>query len=70
MLSKFKQTAKKIDMFSTTEFLRYKEETEYGTLTGACLSLGIISVIVLLIYQVALHTIRKDQVTWSQTIYK
>ena len=70
MLSKFKQTAKKIDMFSTTEFLRYKEETEYSTLTGACLSVGIVSVIALLIYQVALHTIRKDQVNWSQTIHK
>lgn len=60
MLAKLKQTTKKIDMFSTKEFLRYKEEAEYGTLTGACLSVVIISIIVLLIFQVGLHAIRKD----------
>lgn len=67
MLGRLRHTAKKIDMFNTAQFLRYKEETEYGTITGACLSLGIIVVIVLLVFQVLVHTINKDDVTWSMT---
>ena len=67
MFSRLRQNAKKIDMFNTSQFLRYKEETEYGTLTGACLSLAIIVVIILLIFQVMVHTINRDEVSWSMS---
>ena len=70
MMQKGKQTFKKIDMFSTTELFRYKEETEYATCTGAILSLLIITVILLLVYQVLLHTINRSHVTWSQDTEK
>ena len=38
----FKEAFKLVDVFSTTEFLRYKGDPEYRTVTGGVTSLVII----------------------------
>lgn len=48
MLKKAGRLTKKflwnIDLFSSSQLLRHKNETNYGTLTGGCLSLIIIAI--------------------------
>jgi hypothetical protein len=55
------------DLFSTSQFLRYKEDGDYKTVSGGVVSLMIISVFLALFMNTAIQTVNKDIISWTST---
>jgi hypothetical protein len=60
-----KEMVWKCDLFKTTEYLRYRGEPEYSTLTGGICSLLIIILFAAVFANSVLTTLRKDTLSWS-----
>jgi len=70
IVDKAKGYFKSWDMFPTSEFLRYKDDSSKATYTGAFLSLIIYGIIIYLVVIEVLKSINKTDFTWSQTTEK
>ena len=66
--SESRRLFKKVDKFATIELLRYKEETEYATYTGACLSVILVALMVLVAGNVIIDTLNRDKISSSTSI--
>jgi hypothetical protein len=56
---------KKIDLFPTDQFVRYNSESEYTTATGGFVSLGLITIILLLFSNKGIQTLDRTTITSS-----
>lgn len=62
---KFKELFLKCDIFSTSEFLRYNEEPEYRTYTGAFCSVVTVLIFCGIFMNVMISTFAKTEIIWS-----
>ena len=71
-LMKFKVCCKNIfqacDLFSASQFLRYKNEENYSTVSGGIVSLMVISVFLALFFNTAIQTINKSIISFTSTV--
>jgi hypothetical protein len=66
LLGKLQRGVARLDLFSTTELLRFREDPEFKTFTGGCCSLGLLLGFLLLFTQTVLATFRNETIN-SQT---
>ena len=64
-LKPLKQLLYRVDMFCSSELLRYNSETQYKTLTGGLLSLAIIAVIAGGFFNMVADTVNRVSITSS-----
>ena len=64
-LHKFLRT---FDLFSASQFLRYRGESEYSTATGGCTSLVVIGLFIGLFAAMGLETAKKDIINSSVSV--
>ncbi len=53
------------DLFSLSQFLRYKGESDYKTASGGVISVLVLSIFSALFLNVAIATINKSIINWS-----
>ena len=58
-----KKILKHVDLFSTTQFLRYNGEDSYTTATGGVVSIAVISILVILFASMGVRTVNKQIIT-------
>ena len=58
-----KNVLRHVDLFSTTQFLRYNGEDYYATATGGVISIAVISILVILFAGMGVRTINKQIIT-------
>ena len=58
---------KLFDLFSLRQFLRYKQDEDYQTVSGGVTSLLVVSVFGVLFASNAITTVNKSDVKWEQT---
>ena len=51
---------KKIDLFPTSAFIRYKGESDYTIVTGGCTSIIVIIALIALFFTEGLKTVKKE----------
>ena len=56
---------KKADLFSTSQFLRYKSDADYNTVSGGVCSLLIIIVFCVLFLNAGIKTVNKEIIEWD-----
>jgi len=54
---------KALDMFNCNQFFQYKDDTEYRTITGGCISIILIIVLGVIFANEGLKTINKEIIT-------
>lgn len=64
-INKLKEIFLKCDIFSTSEFLRYNDEPEYRTYTGAFFSVVTVVVFCGIFMSVMVSTFAKTEIIWS-----
>lgn len=67
MFNLIKSFAKNCDLFSTSQFLRYREDEDYKTASGGICSLIVIAVFMVLFMNTAIQTIDMNNITWTST---
>ena len=53
------------DLFSLTQFLRYKQDEDYKTVSGGLTSLFVVSIFIILFSSNAVSTINKTSISWE-----
>lgn len=66
LVRKLQHGVARLDLFSTTELLRFRKDPEFKTFTGGCCSLGLLLGFLLLFTQTVLATFR-NEIVYSQT---
>jgi hypothetical protein len=69
-LKKIKTAIERNDLFCSSQMLRYKDDTQYKTLTGGIISLAIIIAIVVGFAGMINDTINKNSITFDSTTLK
>ena len=59
-----KEFFKIFDLFSLSQFLRYKQDEDYQTASGGIVSLVVVSIFIALFANTAISTVNKTEVTW------
>ena len=67
LLQRVQSLLKKVDLFSTSQFLRYQEEGDYKTASGGICSLLIVIVFGVLFMGTAIDTINMDIINWTSS---
>ena len=61
----FTDFIKVFDLFSLSQFLRYRQDEDYKTVSGGITSLLVVGIFVALFADNALGTFRKTSISWS-----
>ena len=64
----FSELIKIFDLFSLTQFLRYKQDEDYKTFSGGVISLLVVGIFSSLFSSNAIATVNKTDITWKSTI--
>lgn len=62
-----KELLKFCDLFSTSQFLRYKNDEDYKTASGGICSLIVVTIFMIMFMNTAMQTIDKSNITWTST---
>lgn len=65
-----KRTLRKLDIFGSSQFLRYKEEPRFGSLTGGIATIILIVLFAILFWNQFIHTIQKQNITADDSLAK
>ena len=55
------------DLFSLSQFLRYRQDEDYKTISGGITSILVVTIFVILFANNALSTVNKTNISWSST---
>lgn len=69
-LKSFKKLINQVDMFCSSELLRYRSDTQHKTLTGGLLSLAIICVVVVGFASMVADTLQRTTINSSMVTQK
>ena len=59
---------RRLDMFPSGEYLRYKGQPVYRTITGGVISIVILTIFVILFASTAMETLNKEIITSTESI--
>ena len=54
-----------VDLFPTSNFIRYNGDADYKTVTGGVISITVLSIFIVLFFSMGLKTARKEIITAS-----
>ena len=59
---------KTFDLFSLSQFLRYKQDNDYKTVSGGLISLLVVAIFCFLFSSNAIATVNKTAIAWKSTV--
>lgn len=62
-----KELFRSLDLFSVTQFLRYKQDESFKTVSGGVTSLIILTIFIVLFGNTAIQTINRSIINWTST---
>lgn len=62
-----KELFRSLDLFSVTQFLRYKQDESFKTVSGGVTSLIILIIFIVLFGNKAIQTINRSIINWTST---
>ena len=62
------ELTKTFDLFSLSQFLRYKQDNDYKTVSGGLISLLVVGIFAFLFSSNAISTVNKTAIAWKSTI--
>lgn len=62
------ELAKTFDLFSLSQFLRYKQDNDYKTVSGGLISLLVVGIFCFLFSSNAIATVNKTAIAWKSTV--
>jgi len=68
MLRSLKRVVSSIDMFYSSEMLRYESDTEYKTITGGMITISIIAVVTIGFASMIADTLNRTAITASLNV--
>lgn len=68
ILAKIKGLLKSGDLFTTSQLLRYRKETDYGTATGGFVSIAVFIVFAALFWNLGIQTANMELINSSMSI--
>lgn len=68
IVTKIKELLKSGDLFTTSQLLRYRKETDYGTATGGFISIAVFIVFAALFWSLAIQTANMELINSSMSI--